>query len=385
MDFKGLRVLVLDGYGKQLGIILESLHRMGCISTTVNCSKLDVGYVSRYPAKKFIVPEAEFDRKVLEQFLDKEIPSGNYDVVFPMLELATDIITEKREYYSQFVKIIAAPHDAFVLAYNKQETMRICQEIGIPCPKTRMDVEDLEAFLDTVDFPIAIKPRKGTGSIGFKRIASKAEMMKLVEDGTLDPDEYIIQECVLDFEYKFLANIFLDENGEVKSALATEINRWYPIDSGPACYMRSVDRKDVIEYGVKLLQAMNWRGFGQVCYMLDPKDNTPKILEINGRVPASIKINVVCGIDIVRQMLELAFNQPVTEYKTDKFDYRVRQGQKDLLWFIQSPKRFHAHPSWFDRRRTKDVLFTLKDPLPYFAFGLQHLISYKSDMKQRER
>lgn len=42
MDFKGLRVLVLDGYGKQVAVILESLHKMGCISTTVNCSKLDV-------------------------------------------------------------------------------------------------------------------------------------------------------------------------------------------------------------------------------------------------------------------------------------------------------------------------------------------------------
>ncbi len=301
-----------------------------------------------------------------------------------MLELATDIVTEKRDLYSKYVKIIAAPHEAFVLAYNKQETMRICQEIGIPCPRTRMDGENLEKFLDSVDYPIAIKPRKGTGSIGFKRIASKKDMLKLASSGTLDPDEYIIQECVLNFEYKYLANLFFDEKGEVKSALATEINRWYPIDSGPACYMRSVDRKDVIEYGIKLLKAMNWRGFGQVCFMLDPKDNTPKILEINGRVPASIKIDTVCGIDIVRQMLELACGQPVTEYKTTRFDYRVRQGQKDLR-FIQSPKRFKANPSWFDRRRTKDVLFSWKDPLPYFAFGLQHLISFKSDMKQRER
>ncbi len=72
MSFKGLRVLVLDGYGKQLGIILESLHKMGCITTTVNCSKLDVGYVSRYPEKNSLFLKQSLTGKFLKSFLTKK-------------------------------------------------------------------------------------------------------------------------------------------------------------------------------------------------------------------------------------------------------------------------------------------------------------------------
>lgn len=387
MDFKGTRVLVLDGYGKQVPAILTQLHELGCVITTLNFSKMDVGYASRYPKYKLLEPKAEHDTAYLEQVIDREVKSGKYDVVFPMLETATNILLKNAEEYNKYVKIAAAPLDAFMLAFDKQNTMRICQEIGVPCPLTRMDGEDVAAFADKVSFPLAIKPRMGTGSIGFKRIPSKEKLLEIIENGTIDPDEYIIQECVVDFKVKYITNLFFDEKGEVKSSLTAEIKRWYPVDSGPATAVYTVDRPDITEYSIKLMKAMNWRGLCNVCYLLEPKDNTPKILEINGRVPASVKIMMFCGIDIVRQELELALGCPVTDYgENTKFGYQTRQGQKDLLWFLKSPDRFKVkNPSYFNRRHMRDVTFSWKDPLPYFAFLFGHLGTYKSDMKKRER
>ncbi len=386
-DFKGTRVLVLDGYGKQVPAILEGLHRLGCHITTLNFSKMDVGYASRYPDKKLLEPKAEKDEAYLEEVIRREMTSGAYDVVIPMLETATNILLEHREEWEQYAKIATAPKEAFELAFDKQNTMRICQEIGVPCPLTRMDGEDVSAFADKVSFPLAIKPRKGTGSIGFKRIPSKEKLMEIIENGTINPDEYIIQECVVDFKVKYITNLFFDEKGEVKSSLTAEIKRWYPVDSGPATALYTVDRPDITAYSIKLMKAMNWKGLCNVCYLLDPKDNTPKILEINGRVPASVKIMPHCGIDIVRQELELALGRPVTDYgENTKFGYQTVQGQKDFLWFVKSPDRFKVkNPSFFNRRHAKDVTFSWKDPLPYFAFLFGHMGSYKKDMKKRDR
>ena len=54
MDYKGKRVLVLDGFGRQQASILRQLHDLKCIITTVNDSKLDVGYASHYPHHRIV-------------------------------------------------------------------------------------------------------------------------------------------------------------------------------------------------------------------------------------------------------------------------------------------------------------------------------------------
>ena len=108
MDFKGVRVLVLDGYGRQCAIVLKELHDLGCEITTLNTSKWDVGYASRYPAKKLLEPQTRYDMVALKKVLDREILSGCYDVVMPMLEPATDLLWENKEVWQQHVKYACA-------------------------------------------------------------------------------------------------------------------------------------------------------------------------------------------------------------------------------------------------------------------------------------
>ncbi len=108
MDFKGVRVLVLDGFGRQVAIILKELHDLGCITTTLNCSKLDVGYASKYPVKKILEPQTRYDMAELKKVLDREILSGNYDVVMPMTEPTTDVLWMNKDLYLPYVRYACA-------------------------------------------------------------------------------------------------------------------------------------------------------------------------------------------------------------------------------------------------------------------------------------
>ena len=57
----------------------------------------------------------------------------------------------------------------------------------------------------------------------------------------------------------------------------------------------------------------------------------------------------------------------------------------DLLWFLQSPNRFHTRPGWFDFRRTTDQIFSLKDPWPWFTYTIQAFRKRKAEMEKRKR
>ncbi len=386
MNFKGMRVLVLDGYGRQIPSILHQLHNLGCIITTVNESRLDVGYTSRYPQKRIVQKGIREDKAVYRNLIERELSSGEYDVVFPMLEKATDILHRlEAEGKTGDVKIIAAPADAFVKAYDKQETMRICTENNIPCPATKMDSETMDEYLSRVRFPLACKPRKGSGSAGFKKVNSREELEQYIADGVIKVDEYVIQEYIEDIKYMVNCYVLMDNDHNPVFKVVVKTYRWYPINGGPGCFARTVDEPEAAESAAKLLSKMGWSGMAQVSFMFDGKDGIPKVGEINGRISAGIKICEYAGCNPVLHLLERAYGQEIThEGGRVPAGLGLRYFHTDIMWLLKHPKRFSAKPSWFDFTKSKDYIFSWKDPVPFFSYAIEHVLTYRKDMKKRE-
>lgn len=384
-EFKGVRVLVLDGYGRQIPSILQQLHDLECVITTVNSSKLDCGYTSRYPKYKIVCSGCKHDMEALKQLLDKEIKSGKYDVVFPMLEPSTDVCLVNRAVYDKYVKIIAAPEVAFRRAEDKQQTMMACMDNGIPCPITKRDSETFEEYISKVGYPIAVKPRKGTGSVGFHCVNNDRQMQELRKNGFKD-EENVIQEYIPQTDTQYIGFFMLDQNHELKTAIICDKHRWYPVDGGAASFVTTVNRPDLVEYGYKLLKAIEWEGEAHLDFIGDPREKgVAKVMEINGRIPASIKMCPTVGVPIVKQELQYVFYQPVDTCLKYPFGYGLRYIQTDFLWLLKSPNRFKSKPSWFDFRNSKDFIWNIKDPVPFLSYSLSHVLTLKEDMKKRKR
>ncbi len=386
MDFKGLKVLVLDGYCRQNAVILKELNKLGCEVTTVNQSKLDIGYTSRYPKTKLYEPQTKGNLAELKKVLDREIPSGKYDVVFPMIEPSTELILENSEEYGKYVKFACAGKEGFYKAYDKQLTMTICMENGINCPLTKTDNETLEEYLAKVSFPLALKPRKGSGSRGFYRADTKEVLMDLIGSGKVVVEEYVIQEFIAEAEVHRVSYTFIDQNGNVKSSMISKSTRPYPLVIGTNSLFESVEMPEIAAQAEKLLQLMGWRGYASVCFIESEKDGIPKVMEINGRISASLKTGIEAGLPLVRQILEFAMGEEVTP-APEKLEYglRVAHSQASVLWFIKSHDRFRKEPTTNGNRKRRDVVFSWGDPLPYIGYSIQCLQKYKSEMKKRER
>ena len=385
MDYKGKKVLLLDGYGRQIPSLLHQLHQLGCKVTTMCESKLDVGYTSRYPSKRIVIHGIREDNNIYRLAIEKELKNC-YDILFPILERATDICidgTIQAEYPE--LKIIASTRESFLKAYDKQLTMKVCMENGIPCPITKMDDETLDEYLSKVSFPICAKPRKGSGGAGFKRIHSREELDKYIEDGTIVVDEYVIQELIPKGGLQYGGYVMMDDNHRPQSTLIVESCRWFPIDGGPGCYIRTINHKGMIDSTNRLFEKMEWRSFGHVGFIMDPRDNTPKVMEINGRIPASIKICEWAGTEPVKNMLDLAYGKKLEKMKTQIPEHlALRYFHTDLMWLIKNPDRWKAKPSWFYCFKQKDYIFSWKDPVPFFSYAIEHVLTYRKDMAKRK-
>ena len=383
MNFKGLSVLVLDASGKQTLAMVSGLKKIGCNVTVLCKSKLDVCYVSRLPDYRLLEPEISVTNDSFVPSLLKIVASGNYNVLMPIGELSTDPVTKHEDEFKSYVKIACAPRETYIKAFNKQTTFDIAMENNIPCPYTRHSSQSIEDYLENCNFPIIIKPRQGLGSIGFHKFEKREDFWPYMKEHNLDPDDYVVQGFV-DYDDRISANIFVDQKGNVCTSYAVDALRWFPIDAGAGVLSETVDAHEVLEAAGNLLKALKWKGFAQVAFMIDKHTGEPRLQEINGRIPASIKMAYMLGYNISRQMLEMIYDEDVIQYpENDKFGLYIRHLDTDIAWFLKSPDRFRAKPSWFSWKNTQEVLYSKDDKKPFFANVFTKTLGYKTIIKKK--
>ena len=384
MDFKGIRVLVLEGYARQSLPLIRAFNKLGCEVTALCSSKLDVAYVSRYTTKKILgVCDRENVEGTTEQVREL-LKTGNYDVVVPTVDFSASLLSNNKQEFSKYAKVVSNDAEVYDIAGDKQKTMAVCMEHGIPCPMTILDAETIDDVVNSdIQYPIVMKPRVGYGAIGFKKLNDKEELVKTFSETKEPVEYYVFQEFIPQTDLQYECAMFIDNNNEVKTSLVFSKNRWFPVNGGSSTLNITVDRPDIVESCTKLLQKINWRGAADIDLIHDPRDGVAKIMEINPRVSGSVKICFVSGVDQARQMLELVYGEEVTKYDKYKIGQRLRCSQTDFLWFLKSPNRFKSKPSWFSPFKTKDHTFSWSDPLPWFAFSIKGMVNLKGEMKKR--
>ena len=383
MDFSKVKVLLTDGGARQTLTILHGLKEIGCHVTVMCASKINVCYVSRLPDEKLLHPDAAGSSEGFVNFLLEEVKTGKYDVLFPVAEMTTNKVTQHEEELKQYVRLACAPRSSYEQAYNKQRTFEVALDNDIPCPYTRRENQSVEDFLSKAKFPLIIKPHNGFGSIGFHKFEKREDFEPYIQEHNIDLDHYVLQEFV-DYEKRLGTILFVDQNNNVAMAYANEVLRWYPIDAGTACCIRSIDYPEVLEKSADLLKAMNWRGVAAISFMVDRHTNEPKLLEINGRIPASIRLSHQCGFNVAKLMIEMVYDEEVEAYPMNTvFGQVSRHFQADMGWFVHSPTRFKCEPSWFSWKNAKDVVFWRNDPLPWFYYTFGKVLSYKEIMNKR--
>lgn len=384
MNFSKIRVLVTDGTGKQPYAMIRGLKDIGCHVSVICTSKMDSCYVSNQPDEKLL--NEKYWRNSEERFnwLFSLVSSGKYDVLMPIGEMSTNFITLHEDEFKKYVKIACAPRKAYLQAFNKQNTFDQAMKSGIPCPYTRRSDQDIEDYLSHCKFPIIIKPRQGLGSIGFHKFKTEEEFRQCLADSSFNVDDYVVQEFVK-FDHRIDANIFMDKKGQVCTSYSADVLRWFPIDAGAGVLIQSINEPEAIKYAGQLLHDLGWQGFANVGFMIDKETGQPKLLEINGRIPASVKLAFMCGFNISQQFLEMIYDEEVTVYpENTQFGKYVRHFDTDIAWFLKSPDRFRAKPSWFSWKNTEEVLFYKDDSKPFFFQFYQKLLSYRSIMKKKQ-
>lgn len=384
MEYSEIKVLLVDGGDRQTLPMAKAFKNLGCYVATLNASKLDNGYSSRYPDEKIVDKHIQNSKAYHIDKIKKLLETGKYDVAVTTSDDTAEGLSLMRNELIGKAEIAVVEPELFYMAYNKNKTMRVCSDNNIPCPKTYFGISSAETVpYSEFVYPLVVKPCKSFGAIGFHKVDNESELKSLTSIIGDNIGQYVFQEYIPQSALQYVCVMFFDEKSTVKSACVFSKNRWFPISGGAGTCYCTVNRPDIIEECTLLMKKIKWHGICDIDLIQDPRDEKIKIIEINPRVSASIKIVLNSGVNIAEQILQLAMGKEVTEHLSYKVDNRMRCCHTDLLWFIKSPDRFHSKPSWFSCKNTTDQIFSISDPVPFFTFSVQALMKYKKEMKKR--
>lgn len=119
--------------------------------------------------KKFIV-NAVYTAGYIDSIL-KICKDNNIAAVISLNDLELPLLSERKDEFTQIgTKVIVANQDAIDIAFDKKKTIEFASSIGINTPKTFTSLKDalLAIELKQLTFPLVVKPRWGSASIGLE-------------------------------------------------------------------------------------------------------------------------------------------------------------------------------------------------------------------------
>ena len=236
------------------------------------------------------------------------------DALFSLNDLELPILAENKERFEAIgVKVVVSDPKVIDIAFDKYKTAQWVESLGLTAPKTYVRLEDCKKALAAgeIDFPLFMKPRWGSGSIGLESIADMEELdiyygllMKKIKKTILATasvgDEYImIQEKLTGSEYGL--DIMNDLDGK---NIGVSVKQKLAMRAGETDKAVTVDLPEVCEMGRKIGKALGHIGNLDVDIM-QRADGAYCVLELNPRFGGGFPFSYEAGVNFPKALIQM--------------------------------------------------------------------------------
>ncbi|MEE1001398.1 MAG: ATP-grasp domain-containing protein [Bacteroidales bacterium] len=272
-----------------------------------------------------------------------------YDVLIPMGDVVVSFLSKNKNKIESIYgcKCACPNYDMLSVVEDKNTFMEFCDKNNIPHPTTLpLNSETIEHCIREIGFPSLIKPNYSVGARGITKVDTKTELEKKYLEVIDKFGTCTLQEFIDNNDYYYNVMLYRSRNGNILAYTIIKIVRMYPIDAGSSSCCISVENDELLKICKDCLDKLNWVGIADFDVLQRLDNGEYKIIELNPRVPASLKAANISGINFPEIIALDTIGKSVPEYIycTNK---TMRYLGIDIMWFLKSSKRFKTIPSWF--------------------------------------
>jgi len=372
------KVLLTNGEAKSTLAAVRSLSARGIEVHVAAATRIAIASWSRFSTRSHILPQSQKDPQAFVLALARLHETWGFDVVIPVadadIEALLTCCTEKTAH----IKMALPSYAAFRQARDKSLTMKAAMRAGVPIPETYFpEDEPIEKIRDRAKYPLLIKPNISAGARGITMVPNRDMLCEKYYDVIKKWGPSHVQELIPDSVDggQFKSDIVIGARGELLALFVCKKLRFFPVEGGSSTLIVGQHHAQIEQDVEKLTRSLEWYGFADYDFIVDPRDGIAKLMECNPRFPESLICNVFSGVDFPWLMFQLALGEKVDAqlYYRDGRYTRFLVG--DIMWFIHSKDRWKASPSFF-KFFGKDLKYYVEqfsDPGPTFCYLLESL------------
>jgi D-aspartate ligase len=296
--------VVIGGDYQGLGIV-RSLGRHQ-IPTVIVDDERSIARASRFATASVRVESLRDDRSVLDALT---LARSRYGldgwVLFPTRDENVAALSRHRVELSPFFRVPTPEWDCVRVAWDKRETYRLAQKLGVAAPRTWFPLD--EADLDQVDMtgPVIIKPAikehffYATRAKAW-RADTMADLRRLFRRAAaiVDDGEVIVQELVPGDGQQQYSYCCFARAGAAVASMTVRRRRQHPSDFGRAStFVESLDVPELEAPSARFLREIGYYGLVELEYKRDPRDGEFKLMDVNARTWGYHTAGYAAGVD----------------------------------------------------------------------------------------
>lgn len=265
------------------------------------------------------------------------------DALLSLNDLELPILANNKHLFEELgVKVIVSSPEVIDICFDKYETAKWVESIGLTSPKTYIRLDDVKKALENgeISFPLFMKPRWGSGSIGLESISDMEDLemyynilMKKIKKTILATasigNEYIlIQEKLTGNEYGLDVMNDLDGNN-----VGVSVKQKLAMRSGETDKAITLDLPVLKNIGEKIGE--NLKHIGNLDVDIMQRANGEYcVLELNPRFGGGFPFSYEAGVNLPKAIIEwVKGNKVETSMLTPK--YNMMFAKNDYLMEIK--------------------------------------------------
>ncbi|HMI99805.1 MAG TPA: hypothetical protein VK488_08240 [Gaiellaceae bacterium] len=337
---------------------IRSLGRAGIKVISLDHRPWALGFRSRYTLP-VVAPDPLPDEDGFISFLQR---------LAEVIDRPTPIFPTHDEHLNSLARHRDALGDSFLYPFpgwdvleplqSKRHQLATASSLGMGAPATahpRSAAEARSAAAE-IGFPVFVKPSE---NIVFKRIHKRqafvcrdASELEYAYETTADY-EPMVQEFIPGGDSALWSlGTYISADGNPLAVFSGRKIRQTSENMGSARVGEALWDDEVVESGLRLLQALRFHGIAQVEWKRDPRDGQLKLIEVNPRLWQWHGLTGACGADVVQIAYRDLVGEPVSSARTDSSGKRWAIGlMSDHGVSVQRPPYV-------------DGVFALDDPQP---------------------
>lgn len=234
--------------------------------------------------------------------------------VFSLIDPELSLLAKNAERFTKIgVTPIVSSYELCETSLDKYKMYEMLGKLGIPTAKCYRSIAEFESAraAGEVDYPVFVKPRRGSASLNINAVNSREMLTALFHDF----DDLIIQEYMTGQEYG--ADVYIDMiSGKCTSIF---LKKKIKMRAGETDKSVSVINDQLFKQIVQFVENVGYRGMIDIDLFYDKISDTWYLSEVNPRFGGGYPHAYACGVNFPKMILN---NLQGIENEVDIGDYK---------------------------------------------------------------